>query len=278
MDEERANPEPALARLAAEQYGVLSVAQLYELGFTKDEVWKRAQTGRLNRVHRGVYAVGHSGLCNEGRWIAAVLACGSGAVLSHRSAAGLWQLLPPVAQPVHVTSPKAAGRYRDGIHLHRSPSMRRSSRTISNGIAVTTPARTLSDLRGAVDGPTLRRAIRQAEVLGYRLGEVVSDGTHSELEYLFLRLCRRHRLPPPSVNVRLGPFVVDFLWPEQRLIVETDGYRYHRGRLAFEADHARQLALEQLGYRVRRYTYRQVTQAPREVAAAVRKALATSSS
>jgi len=279
MDEVLAKRERKLAGLAAGQHGVVCVAQLYGLGFTKDEVWKRAQTGRLGRIHRGVYAVGHAGLGNEGRWLAAVLACGEGAVLSHRSAADLWRLLPPLRQPPHVTIPTRAGRARrPGIHLHRSPSLPAAATTTRNGIVVTTPARTIADLRRVVDGPTLRRAVRQAEVLGYGLDEVATDGTRSELEYRFLRLCRRHRLPPPAVNVAIGGFVVDFLWSRERLIVETDGYRFHRGRAAFEIDHARQLALEQLGYRVRRFTHRQVVAEPKNVAAAVRAALLAASS
>ena len=138
---------------------------------------------------------------------------------------------------------------------------------------VTTPARTISDLRRSASGEQTRRAIRQAEVLGLDLGTAPTDGTRSELEHLFMRLCRRHRLPRPEVNVRVGPFTVDFLWRRERLIVETDGYRYHRGATAFEDDHTRDLELCALGFEVRRFTYRQVTQEETAVARSVRDAL-----
>jgi very-short-patch-repair endonuclease len=119
--------------------------------------------------------------------------------------------------------------------------------------------------------------MRQAEVLGLPLDPAITDGTRSELERLFLRLCRRHRLPEPDVNARIGRFIVDFLWPHERLVVETDGYRYHRGAVAFEEDHARDLELRASGFEVRRFTYRQVSEQAADVAASVRDALARTS-
>lgn len=120
----------------------------------------------------------------------------------------------------------------------------------------------------------LRQAVRQAGVLGLSIDPGVGgDRTRSELEHLFLRLCRRHRLPPPEVNVRIGSVLVDFLWRDQMLVVETDGYRYHRGRAAFEDDRDRDLRLRALGYEVIRLSYRQVTEEPRSVAGALRKLL-----
>jgi len=145
--------------------------------------------------------------------------------------------------------------------------------TLREGIPVTNPTRTLLDLRGCVDAAELGRARRQAEVLGYRLDEaasIESDLTRSELERRFLRLCRRHRLPSPEVNARLGDHVVDFLWRRSGLIVETDGYRYHSGRAAFEHDHRRQARLAAAGYEVLRFTWRQVLDDPKEIAAILR--------
>ena len=104
-----------------------------------------------------------------------------------------------------------------------------------------------------------------------------SDRTRSDLERDFLRLCRRHRIPAPHVNVRVGPHRVDFLWPDRRLVVETDGYRFHRGRVAFEDDRARDLDLRAQGYDVRRFTYRQVREEPSRIAADLRDALGLSS-
>lgn len=138
---------------------------------------------------------------------------------------------------------------------------------------MTTPAQTIADLAGVVSPAQRRRAIRQAEVLGLRTGLDPTEPTRSELEHLFLRLCERHRLPKPEVNVRVGPDEVDFLWRTARLIVETDGYRYHRGSRAFENDHARELEFHTRGYTLRRFTYRQVTESPERVAASVREAL-----
>lgn len=139
---------------------------------------------------------------------------------------------------------------------------------------MTTPARTLADLPGAVTPKELRRAQRQAAVLGLSPEkEIGHDATRSELEFQFLQLCRRNRIPAPEVNVRIGSLLVDFLWPDRRLVVETDGYRYHRGRFAFENDRAQDLELRALGYDVLRLTYRQVTDSPGEVCAVVKQAL-----
>jgi len=140
---------------------------------------------------------------------------------------------------------------------------------------VTTPARTIADLTRAVSATERRRAIRQAEVLGLDPGlSVPRERTRSELEHLFLKLCRRHSLPVPQVNVRIGGLLVDFAWQDRRLIVETDGYRFHRGRTAFESDRARDLRLRELGYDVVRLTYRQVLDRPEQVAGVLSSALA----
>jgi very-short-patch-repair endonuclease len=145
--------------------------------------------------------------------------------------------------------------------------------TRRDGIPVTTPARTIADLRSVLPASELRRAARQAEVLGLRLDTESADGTRSELESMFLRLCRRHRLPEPQVNVRVGPHIVDFLWSERRLVVETDGYRYHRGRIAFEEDRARDLELRRFGYDVIRLSFRQVSDEPERVVTALTRLL-----
>jgi very-short-patch-repair endonuclease len=121
--------------------------------------------------------------------------------------------------------------------------------------------------KGAVSQKELRQAIRQAGVLGLRIdAERKPDRTRSELEHLFLRLCQRHGLPIPQVNVRIDSFLVDFLWRDRRLIVETDGYQYHSGRAAFEADRDRDLKLKACGYEVIRLSYRQVVEEPERVA------------
>jgi very-short-patch-repair endonuclease len=192
--------------------------------------------------------------------MAAVLACGEGAVLSHRSAAALWELLPARPGAVDVIVDTRSGRRpRRGIRIHRTTTLARASMTRRKGIPVTAPARTIADLRWTAEPALARRALRQAAILGLPLNEVTErGGSRSELEDHFIALCRRHRLPSPEVNVRIGPFLVDFLWRDLRLIVEVDGYRYHRGRLAFEADRSRDVELKLAGYEVIRLTYRQV--------------------
>lgn len=213
--------------------------------------------------------------------MAAVLACGEGAVVSHRSAAALWGLLPTRSAVVDVSIPGTGGRVgRAGIRLHRARTLTPDATTRRHGLPVTTPHRSIADLRrtlGRRDGISseeLRRAIRQAGVLGLPLGmEAIPDGTRSELERLFLRLCRQHGLPLPEVNAKVESLEVDFLWRNRRLIVETDGYRYHRGRAAFEKDRERDLRLRTLGYDVIRVSYRQVVGWPDEVVTVLRASL-----
>ena len=185
--------------------------------------------------------------------MAAVIACGAGAALSHRSAAELWELLGPWTGPVEVTVPSVAGRKpRAGIRVHRSPSLLNASTTARRGIPVTSPARTLADLARTAPAWVHRKAVRQAEFIGLPTG-IATDRTRSELERAFLRLCRR---------------------PEQRLVVETDGYAAHRGRQAFRDDRARELELGTMGLRLRRFSDHQIDTQPAVVAAAVRTELA----
>ncbi|HKO39078.1 MAG TPA: DUF559 domain-containing protein [Solirubrobacterales bacterium] len=223
--------------------------------------------------------------------MAAVLACGKGAVLSHGSAAALWKLLRPLDGPVHVSVPTTSGRKpRRGIHLHRAQALAESSPSPSypqqggrrgrllvtrrDNIPVTTAARTIDDLRRSeFPSRLLRRAIRQAELMGLRLDGVESDRTRSDLEAAFLDLWHRHHIPPPEVNAKLGRWEVDFLWRSQRLVVEADTWTYHRGSVAFEDDHARDLDLRAAGYTVLRFTDRQLEAEPGRVVADVTRDL-----
>lgn len=287
--------DAVVAEIAAGQHGVITVKQLATAGLGRMAVSERSQVGRLHRVHRGVYAVGHRGLSLHGRFMAAVLACGEGAVLSHSSAAVLWELLRPLDGPVHVSIPATSGRSRrPGIHLHRCPSLqapaelypspsylptrggrgRRLPTTYRDRIPVTTIPRTIEDLRRISFPPRLvRRSIRQAELAGHRLDGVESDGTRSDLEAAFLDLYRRHGLPSPELNMKIGRWEVDFLWRLQRLVVETDSWTYHRGSVAFEDDHARDLDLRQRGFTVLRFTDKQLESEPGRVVADIREAL-----
>jgi len=228
--------KPDVQAVAARQHGVVSTQQLRDCGLSDDGILRRVRLGRLHRVHRGVYAAGHAALSREGRLLAAVLASGRktekaggmavldfwGAAISHRSAAVHWSLLSDREGPVDVTVPGDGGKERrSGIRLYRFLTFTPAAVTLHNGIPVTTPARTIVDLRRAVVGQAktsvtgreLRRAIRQAGVLGLPIDEEARrDRTRSDLERDFLGICRRHRLPSPAVNVRVGPHLVDFLW------------------------------------------------------------------
>ncbi len=282
MREENANPSARIAVVAGRQHGIVTVAQLAATGLDKSAVSRRVRAGHLHRLYRGVYALGNPSPSPQGRWLAAVFACGDGAVLSHTSAAALWKLLKPVAGPVHVTTPSLNGRSRrQGIVVHRSASLGAASpspTTRRDRIPVTTPQRTIDDLRGLVEPYRERRSIRQAELAGYRLDAATTRRTRrtrSDLELAFLRLWARHGIRRPEVNVRVGGWTVDFLWRAERVAVETDFYAYHRGSVAFEDDHRRDLDLRGAGFAVRRYTDRQLEDSPAAVVADLRAALAT---
>jgi very-short-patch-repair endonuclease len=298
MGDKNATRDERIAEIAKGQHGLVTHRQLMALGFSSNGIAKRARTGRLHRLHRGVYAVGCVGSSIEQRWMAAVLALGEGAVLSHASAAALWGLLRPIDGPVDVSVPTQNGRRRRrGIRIHRCASLtvgegdgkapysphgrdRRLAPSVTRreGIPVTSVPRTLADLRGAVAPRLHRRATRQAEIAGFALGsQVEGDRTRSDVERDFLRLCRRHGLPTPEVNVQIGRWTVDFLWRARHLAVETDSFRYHRGSVAFEDDHQRDLDLRARGFEVRRFTERQLHERPAQVAADLREALCAAS-
>lgn len=200
-------------------------------------------------------------------------------MLSHGSAAALWEYLRPIQGPVHVTVPAARRpRARSGLRIHRSRTLKSEHVTRRHGIAVTNPARTIEDIRTAVEPRLFRRALRQAELAGHRVPHLgVVARSRSDLELLFLALCGDHGLPRPLVNHRVAGFRVDFFWPEQRLAVETDSWTYHRGSVAFEDDHARELALHARGIATRRYSGDQLEATPGAVAADLREVLVPAS-
>jgi very-short-patch-repair endonuclease len=299
MGEKSARPDLRVAGIARRQHGVITIRQLEVAGLGRNAVTLRVRAGRLHRLYRGVYAVGHLALSSEGQWMAAVLACGKrdpsldvgatesvlgywGATLSHRSAAELWQLLRATEGPIDVSVAAGGGRKKQaGIRVHRPRALQPASVTLCKGIPVTTPGRTIADLHRAsrggirlISSRELRRAVRQAGVLGLPIDvELGLDRTRSDLEGAFLELCRRHHLPFPEVNVRIGPHLVDFLWRNRMLVVETDGYAYHRGRIAFEDDRARDLDLRARGFEVIRLAEKQVNEEPGLVAEVVGAAL-----
>jgi hypothetical protein len=279
MSNLRSTADHRIARIATRQHGVITTTQLAAVGIDKFAINKRVRAGRLHRLYRGVYAVGHRSLSWRGRWLAAVLAAGDGAVLSHVSAVALWQFLRPIPGPVHVTVGAAVRRKpRPGLVIHRSRTLTPRDITRRHGIAVTTPARTVEDIRGEVEPYLFRRALRQAELAGFRVPHLsATKRTRSDLELLFLGFCDDHGLPRPLVNRRVHGHRVDFFWPEGRLAVETDSWEYHRGSVAFEDDHERDLELRAHGITTRRYTGDQIEAAPEAVAADLRQALAVAS-
>ena len=291
-------PDAAIARIAERQHGVVTAKQLEAAGLGRMAISERVKNGRLHRIHRGVYAVGHRAPSWHGRWMAAVLACGEGAVLSHHSAAALWKLLKPIEGPIHVSVPSTNGRITQrGIHLHRCPSLSPSAgpspspsylpaggrgrrlATHRDRIPVTTIQRTIDDLEDTVAPRLFRRAKRQAELMNVRVRDATGRRARSDLEEDFFALVHNHRprLPLPETNVKLGRHEVDFLWREQKLVVETDSYLYHRGSVSFHDDHARDLDLRQLGYTVLRFSERQIEDEPDRVVADVAAALGVSS-
>lgn len=212
--------------------------------------------------------------------MAAVLALGDGAALSHRSAAALWGFAPRFApewagRPVDVIVAGYGGRARrQGVRAHRSTTLVDGEVTRHRGIPVTTPARTLADLRRVVSPIAWDAALREAEFLRLPLdGLFAGDGTRSGEERRLLGICRRHGLPRPEVNVRIGAHTVDFLWREARLVVEVDTYGTHGGRSAFHGDRVRDAWLGRHGYHVLRVTDRWMRDDPAEVAATIRSLL-----
>jgi very-short-patch-repair endonuclease len=282
MRPELAKDSP-IATLAGGQHGVVSRSQLSMLGFSDGDVARRLGAARLHRLYRGVYAVGHRVLTLEGRWMAAVLACGDGAVLSHGTAAAAWDMRP-VSGVIHVTVPGWAGRARrPGIRLHRSITLRPEDTTMHRGIPITGPHRTIHDLAKTLNGRPLEQAVNRAERLVdfAQLRESASPSlqavlerysthaTRSELEERFLRLCDDHGIPRPETNATIDGYEVDFVWRDRRLIVEVDGYAHHRSPRAFEADRERDVVLKTWGWDVRRFTHDHVTRRPAWVAAAL---------
>jgi elongation factor P len=261
-------PDVAIAALAARQYGVVARRQLVELGLSARQIDHRVGRRRLHVLHRGVYAVGHPLLSLKGRWMAAVLASGTGAVLSHRSAAALWELRATSRTRIEVTVPRKQ-RSRPGIELHRMR-LTPDEITTHEGIPTTTPTRTLHDLAAVLPPREIERALEYADIARIpiepgspRLTDFLdarrSKPTRSQLEEAFLALVDAHDLPRPRRNERIataeGYVTVDAVWPEARLVVELDGYETHGTRAAFVRDRRRDRLLTLEGWRVIRVTY-----------------------
>src|SRR3954470_3803784 len=281
----RNDTDRQIAEIAAAQHGPIAHRQLRALGLSHEQIAYRLRVGRLGRRHPEVYTVGHPVLTREGRWMAAVLACGEDAVLSHGDAAALWGLVPSHGRLIHVTRPSASGRDPDPqrIELHRVRTLRPWECTLIDGIPATTPARTLLDLSPRLQPKAIEDVIAQMVRLQLfdlvavrrclaehprqhgapRLRRVLSDlagrdpaDLRSILEVFLSQLCDDHGVPRPAPNARVAGLLVDFVWHERRLIVEADSYTYHSMPSAFERDRDRDQLLTLAGYTVVRVTYK----------------------
>lgn len=286
-----------VAVLAGEQHGVVAVWQLIELGLTRRQIERRVEAGWLHRVFRGVYSVGHPAGTAEAREMAAVLACGDGAVLSHWTAGVRWQLIRPAHGPIHVSAP-ADRKAQRGVFTHKAQ-LQPQDRTQRDGIPITSVPRTLLDLAAVANERILRRAVNQAERAG-RLNRraidqllernprqkgrkrliaviaAVNPGTRrtrSDLEVAFLELCIKYDIPKPFENAIVEGIDVDMYWPEARLIVELDSYEYHRTPAEFENDRRRDAYLKTKSYEVLRVPEQWLDDEPLELATTVKTLL-----
>jgi very-short-patch-repair endonuclease len=292
--------ETAIAALAARQRGVVSVRQLHAAGFDDAAIERRFRAGRLHRVHRGVYLVGHAIAPERAVEIAALLACPPRSVVSHRSAARLWGLpsLRGWTAPVDITVTGRDPGRKSGITIYRTKSLRPRDVRRIDGIPAKAPARTLVDLATVLPVDDLEVAFADARAQGLLreadLVDVLSQSrgrrgartirsvlaaagrglTRSEAERRMLALVRTAALPAPKTNARLDRCEVDFLWPDQKVVVEIDGYAFHAGSQAFERDRERDATLVARGYVVLRVTWHQLIARRDTVIAIVAAALA----
>jgi len=291
-----------IVTLAARQHGVVARRQLAELGVSETVMRDRLRRGLLVPLHRGVYAVGHRRLRREGFWLAAVLAMGPDAALSHRDAAALHELRPANRERVELTT-AADRRGTRQIAVYPRRRLDPLDVTVVNAIPVTSVARTLVDLAEVLPAARLGLVVSEAERRGVfdlnaveaalartrnrpgggrtTLRAVLEEHRRrgaqlirSELEERFAALVAAAGLPRPQTNRWIGDFEVDAVWPERRLAVELDGWAHHRDRTTFERDRIKANALAGKGWRVLRYTHDAVVRRPAEVAAELTAMLA----
>jgi predicted transcriptional regulator of viral defense system len=280
-----------VAALAGRQHGVVAFRQLRSIGLGRDAIAYRVNTGRLHCIHRGVYAVGHPLVSLKGQFMAATLACGDGAAISHRPAAHLHGLLTFNGTRIDVSSPRRV-KPRRALETHQTRTLAPHDLTTVERIPVTSVARTLLDLAAVAPQRHVERALDQAEILRVfdlmAIDDVLArangrstkrleaalqkhrdDGptfTRSELEEAFLKIIDDAGLPRPAMNTQVCGFEVDAYWREHGLVVEIDSYRYHRTRRAFEADRRRDIALQAAGLRIARFSDRRIDGEPQAVA------------
>lgn len=294
--------DAAIGELARRQHGVVARRQLLELGIGKEAVTGRLKRGYLHEIHLGVYVVGVRRISHRGRWMAAVLAAGHRAVLSHRAAGVIWDLLPPGLNRIEVACPRGARTRRPGI-VCREADLAADEVDEIDGIPVTSPFRTMIDLAAVLEPRQLERAWNELKVRGRTdrvpisemlarhkgkrgtvalrdlLGSTKPEGvTRNEFEEAFVALLDAHGLPRPRLNATLslrGKFYeIDCLWDSQRLALELDSREVHATPRSFEADRRRDRVLLAEGYRTSRVTWRQLRDEPEEIVADLRSSLA----
>jgi hypothetical protein len=277
---------------------VVSRRDLLSLGFTEKGVRHRVKSGRLHPIHRGVYAVGRRELGSEGRWMAAVLACAPGAALSHRSAAALWGFATEHPDYIEVSVRRRCTHRRSGLRVRSRPSLSVEEIATRQGIPLTRPVRTFLDLATMAGPKTLERAINEADKLdvidaaalrhalddhagqpGVRLLRRILDEhtfllSDGELEVLFRPLVAAAGLPAPLTKAWVDGFEVDFFWPDMGLVVETDGWRYHRTPSAQSRDALRFQLHTASGRTPIRFSHYQVKYEPRHVRQVLEKTAA----
>jgi very-short-patch-repair endonuclease len=270
--------------LVRSQHGVVARRQLLALGMSKAAIEHRLAIGRLRPVHQGVYVVGRRELSRLGQLMAAVLACGPEARLSHRSGAELWELHKRRGGPIDVAVPSHSNPRRRGIRLHRQASLR-PPRLIED-IPVGDPVSILIDLATCLSDEGVEDAVNEADRLrlvatdrlptllerqprrpGHgRLRRILAAQTfsraQSKLERRFLAIARAAGLPKPHMQAQLGSYRVDFHWPELALVVETDSLTYHRTAADQAVDIRRDQAHVRAGLRTLRFSHRQVFHQP----------------
>jgi very-short-patch-repair endonuclease len=295
-----ASTDELIALIADGQRGRVSRGQLRAAGVHRRSIDRRIASGHLIPLHPGVYAVGHTAEIELADETAAVLACGLAALLSHHSATTLWEIRTGQARPIHITliDGRQTGRPH-GVIVHRSRTVTELDIRVHKGLPVTSPARTLLDIAATLPDRDLERALGEALVR-----RLVTEGdlarvmraagghpgvcrlmrlsaeyarvsvTESEAEERMLAVLRGAGLSPPKTRRYVLGYRVDFLWPEQRLVVEVDGYRFHSTPQAFERDRRRDAELKLAGYTVIRITWRWLTDEPDKVIASIATALA----
>jgi hypothetical protein len=275
--------------LAGRQHGMVARRQLLALGFNAREIEHRVGRGRLHLVMRGVYAVGWPRLTRERRWMAAVLACGEGAALSHRSAAGLWRIGEEQRGQIDVSVGRRCELRHPGLRVRGRPTLSDGDYTVLDGIPVTSVVRTLIDLAAELDPLRVERAVNEAdkrdlidpEALRFALDDHTGEPgapalrslldrrtfrlSDSALEILFRPIAERAGLPPPLTKQRVNGFEVDFFWPGLGLVVETDGLRYHRTPSTQARDARRDRAHTLAGMTPMRFTHYEIRHEPSQV-------------